>query len=534
MTEVIPWLDEVMTDSPIIMVDAQKALEVQLQSEVLITREYRYESSIFPAYSIELPKPWEVAYVNNNNLVITQTVEGEQILVFINVNHFPYLVPEETIEYILKKKEKNQYDYKNYQREKLSFEGVSGYQIQYDDGSHRNINFFGAKENTVFSIQTYIPLSYKEEAQAKVDELLSSFAFVNNPNNTSLYLQEYDQSFPAVSMRIGGEYFFSPEYDSQNEDVVVEIENQNELDLIFYVYQHELNEDYWELSIEEIFEQDLQYRSNIVNQYPDVVIDGIPGYAYTYEYQGDDFNQTRRRTVVEVFLGKKYFQVSYDNLAENHQKDVDQLVALLRSFTYEGPENIETKGQYNVPDFTSGYQDISEHLYERQIKALSSKGILSIPGENFYPDELISREDALKAIIQSKIFVEDGRNLQETSEAVESTSTSTPLTDIQNEELQKVALFAMNKGLIKKQASFNPEGPVHVVDALQMLCKLYELQIWQPSYSEQVPWYIPYIYKGMTLDVIPERMVYYDQMTRGQFASMLYTFVRTVGERNDL
>lgn len=533
--EISAWIAANSNTAPTIDTASQQKLALRLEQKLTLQKEQSYLSPLFPYYSLTIPETWETLYLNDTNLLIRKSVNGEEILIAINLNHFPYDVDPKVLNYVLEKTEKSQYELKNYQRNEKTFKGLSGYEIKLDSDSHRQTTFFAPLENVVLTINYYTPLNAYDEAQAMIDEVLNTMNFTEKANNTPKGLQSYRQDSPTVSMKSTGDFFFSPHYDSQNQDVVVEIENPNQLNLIYYVYQYELSEEYWDQSIAEIFEGELKYRSqNIINQYPEILIDGLPGYAYTYEYQGDYFNQTRRRTVVEVFDGKKYFQFSYDDLAEEHQKNIGALVDLLESFQYTRDTNNDNKGVYTVPSFTTGYQDINEHLYEKQIKALSSRGILENTGANYYPDHLITREEALKAIIASKIFIENGRNSNATSDALSATSSPANVSDVDDERLAQLIEYAMEKGVITRKNQFAPAGPVHVVDALQILCKLYELKVWQPLYSEEVPWYIPYMYKGMTLGVIPERMLYYDQMTKGQFAAMLYDFVRLVGERDDL
>ncbi|MDZ4217357.1 MAG: S-layer homology domain-containing protein, partial [Candidatus Gracilibacteria bacterium] len=278
--------------------------------------------------------------------------------------------------------------------------------------------------------------------------------------------------------------------------------------------------------------------TRLVNSFDDVVIDGLEGYAYTYTYQGDDFNQLRKRTVVVLLTANhRYLEVQYDDLVKNYEQNIETTLKVLKSIQYDGqdpPRRTEQKGVYRVPHFKPLFEDIENHLYEREINALASKNLLSPETDLFLPEEKITRLEALKAIVDAKIFVEKGRNLNTTQDAIDVSPVYSTFTDLPDGGANQMLQFAVEKGIVGSGKLFHPEGAVHLTDALRMLCETFELPMWKPPYEIEIPWFVPYIYKGIELDVIPVNVKFYDQLTRGQFAHLLYKFVKIVGEREDL
>ena len=92
--------------------------------------------------------------------------------------------------------------------------------------------------------------------------------------------------------------------------------------------------------------------------------------------------------------------------------------------------------------------------------------------------------------------------------------------------------YALKIGIISSDKINSLLEKITLAEALKILCKTYAVPIWTPPYP--VPWYVPYMYVGYSLGAIPYGASFDTPLTRSQFAYMLHTFVRTVGERSDL
>ena len=80
-----------------------------------------------------------------------------------------------------------------------------------------------------------------------------------------------------------------------------------------------------------------------------------------------------KQTVVYLLDGDFYFQFVYDDLSDEYAKRLEDFRKTLETFMYNGEQSSEEKGTYNIPNFSTLYEDVRYHLYESEITALASK-----------------------------------------------------------------------------------------------------------------------------------------------------------------
>jgi hypothetical protein len=536
LAEILPWLLENEEKEARSDIFARSLLQKHLQKVESIHKENSYTSDFFPFYSVEIKKPWKLSFVNNAELEIEATVQGHLVYLSFSTASSAYDLNEEYMEFLLKKIEKNQHNFTNYQRKEHSLAGTKGYLISYDSGQNRNHYFLAPIENMLFTYSYSISLENITEMQEAVNDILSSFRFLETPNNTITKMTEYSQRKPDVELNTPETFYISPVYDSKLEDSIVYIENPDSFEQNLRISRKYFPKDYWGLQPEAIMEKELKYiGSRLINQYDDVTIDGLPGYAYTVSYKGDDFEQTKKKTTVILFQDeKRYFEFIYDDLAETYDKNIGLFREVLERFSYNGEENASKKGHYNIPAFTLVYKDTKYHVYEQEINALTSKKILEYQSQNYYPESPMSRMKAIEAIFNGKIFVEEGRNLMDTKIGIEKTSDTSVFADIPGKRKNKLLRYAISQNIIHQKPLFRPKEGITLAESLKILCRVFELPVWNPPYSNEVEWYIPYVYRGQLLGVIPSGADHETVLSRGQFSALLYNFIRIVGERSDL
>ena len=180
------------------------------------------------------------------------------------------------------------------------------------------------------------------------------------------------------------------------------------------------------------------------------------------------------------------------------------------------------------------YQDLIHYPYAKQINALVDKEILNFSSKYFYPEKPITGIDVLEAILNSKIFVEEGRNLTKTKDSIQSITINPIFADQNISTYNKILNYSLEKNIIKSNANFFPTRGITLAETLKILCQTYELPTWNPPYLTRIKWYVPYIFKGIELDIIPYQTKFDTTLSRGQFAVLLYDFLEIIGERDDL
>ena len=80
---------------------------------------------------------------------------------------------------------------------------------------------------------------------------------------------------------------------------------------------------------------------------------------------------------------------------------------------------------------------------------------------------------------------------------------------------------------------FSPDRGVSLAETLKILCETYDLPVWNPPYRDKIKWFVPYVYKGRSLGLIPAGVAYDESLTKGEFADILYYFLQSVAEQDD-
>lgn len=539
LQEVEKWITANLNQAPLQNTVAINLLNLLLQQTDASEQNQKYSSKIYPFYEISLAEDWEITFLNDVDLLLNKQIDGEEFNLEISTEVLPYQVNADFLDYLVKRIEKYKTYYTNYKRENIEKYGQSGLLITYDFVNSRNYYYVFTFENVLFSYNYQLPLENLAEWEAILNKLLATLTFVEKANNTQAYLQTFTQKSPAVSLKTSGDFYIAPVLDSQEEETIVNIYNPNSFEQIFNLSESYLEKDSWDLSIAEIAKADIKQNRystpnfKLINRYDDVVLDGLSGYAYTYSYQGEDYNQTRQQTNVVILNGKKYFRFVYDDLEAEYVKNIGEVIQTLETFQYFGEENAETKGRYSVPAFREIYTDIQYHLYEKQISVLTDKGILIQTDQNFYPEKPMKRIEALEAILNSLIYVEDQRGQTATQDAIDASAEESLFKDLHQTKYGRLSNYAVAQKIIGAGETFASERGITLAETLKILCETFDLPVWNPPYRHLLPWYLPYMYKGWSLGIISSNASFDHILTKGEFAGLLYDFLQTVAEQDD-
>ncbi len=539
LEEVEKWITDNISKEAKQDVTAVNLLNKLLEKKYQTENTEKYSSDIFPFYEIAVPNEWEIAFLNDTNLLLSKQVKGEDLSLQLSAEILPYEITEEFLDYLLERIEKYKTYYTNYERESIELYGQEAIQITYDFVNYRNYYVIFTFENVLLSYSYQLSLTDFEETQVEIEALLETLMFKEIENNTEPYQRHFSQTKPAVRLSAGGDFYIAPVWDSQEEEVIVNIYNPESFEQIFQLKEEHLEKDSLDLSIEELAKADIKQKrySNpnfkLINRHEDIVLDGLEGYAYTYSYQGDDFNQTRKRTSLVALNGKKYFRFIYDDLEGAYEKNINEVIETLKTFQYLGFENEDKKGEYSLPAFQELFGDIKYHLYEKQISVLVDKEILKKQNKYFYPENEMTRIDSLEAVLNAKIFVEKERNLKKTKDAIEESEAESVFKDLDQQNYGKLVNYAVDQDIIALGEFFLPERGITLAEALKILCETFEIPVWNPPYRERIKWYVPYIYKGRSLGLIGGGSNFETILSKGEFADLLYDFMQIVAEQDD-
>lgn len=539
LAEIEEWIKESILFPVEIHEFANDLLISLLKQKYLLETKDIYISSIFPFLKVGVTDEWKKVFMNESNLVLSRTIKGNYVNLNFKTEVLPFKIEQTFLDNLIKKVEKYQRFYTNYKREAKKFKSQTGFLISYDMGSYRNVYFIMAIENVIFSYNYQLEINGMQASQAEIDKLLETVEFLDKENNTNVSSQFFQQKFPDITLKTYNGFFIAPVYDSQEEETILNIYNPQAYEQVFQVSEEDLTEDLWNLNTTELLDaeiKNMRFWKNgfkLINKYSDLVVDGLPAYAYTFLEQGEDFNQVRKETNIVILNNKKNIRFIYSDLVELYEKNISVMLKTLRSFVYSTDQNVNQKGVYKIPSFQQRYEDLLNYLYEKEINTFVEKNILEIEGRYFLPENEMDRMTALSAVIQSKIFVEKERGLRETEGALKKASLSDVFEDVKTPEHNQVLNYALGKKIITLKDRFEPQRTIVLAEALKLLCEVYQLPVWDPPYRERIRWYVPYMQKGQSLGVIPSGMNFETKLTRGEFTALLYNFIKVAGERED-
>ena len=220
-------------------------------------------------------------------------------------------------------------------------------------------------------------------------------------------------------------------------------------------------------------------------------------------------------------------------MEDEYEKNIGEVIKTLKTFQYLGFENEASKGKYELPAFQELFGDIKYHLYEKQISVLVDKEIIKKTNQYFYPENEMQRIDTLEAILNSKIFVEDERGLEKTKQGIENSAEENVFRDLDKEKYGQLTSYAIEKKIISESELFVPERGITLAETLKILCETFELPVWDPPYRNKIKWFVPYIYKGRSLGLIPMGASFDTVLSKGEFSALLYDFLQIVAEQDD-
>lgn len=471
-----------------------------------------YQSSFYPYFEIKLSDNWKVESVNAEGFSISQIINGKDLKLDLKMGRGGKNIPNEFLNINLEKFEKEKHKLNNYKRDDKEFRGFKGYEMSFESGGKKIVTFLGIRENVVLTYNYSYSNEIKEVSDEEVTNLFDSLQELDKANDTELDKKIGKNEKPRAEIETFDNFNISYVDNNQDKDMIFAIESDDSLEMRFYVYETFLPKDFWNMPEEEVFENRLQGLSKsfaISDKYTNLQINGLRGFGYTFSYVLNDINKPHKATQIFLFKNnKEIIEIIYDDLADNYDKNLETFIKTIKTFKYEGRE-----GETILPQFKSKYNDLKNYVYENEISSLINHNILDLEGDSFFPEENITSKEVLFTVLKSKVFIEKGRNSTQTLDA-----------------LKTEGFFDYAERMDFIDDSFSENSSIKLDEALKIMCKVYQLPIWDPPYK--IDENLPYFYKWnrMKASVSAGQK---ETLTRGQFAAVLYYFIQSAGDRQN-
>ncbi|MCK4635756.1 MAG: trypsin-like peptidase domain-containing protein [Candidatus Moranbacteria bacterium] len=472
-----------------------------------------YRSSFYPYFEVNIPEVWEVEYVNAESIFLKQIISGNDLVFSIRMGRGSFDLPQEYININLERIEKNKHQLKNYNRKDLKFNEFDGFKIESEMMGEKRAIFVGIRENALLSYNYSYSVEIESESKEMIKEILDSMTFLDKENDTEKNKRQGFNKNPKASIETFDSFYISYiDNNIEDQDLLFYITSPDFVEMKFQISEKFLPRDFWNMSEEEIFDKRLQGLSRtyaITDKYKNIQINGMKGFGFTYSYIFDDVKKPHKVTQIFLFKNnKEVIEIIFDDLEKNHDENIKTFVKTISTFKYENNE-----GETVLPQFKAIYNDLKNYLYESEIGSLINHGILDFEGESFMPEKSILGKEVLFFILKSKVFIEKGRNSTKTLDAI---------------KIEGFFGYAESKKII--DTSFNQEGNINLGSALKIMCKVYELPVWEPPYviEENLPYFNRWSSMNVSVSVGRNEV-----LTRGKFAAVLYYFMQSAGERRD-
>ena len=522
--EALPWLNQNIGKNPIANIKAENRLKFELERLEKANDELKYTYNDYPKLSMEVPSGWRFYSVEDDGLYAEQEKLTEAVGLGVYLNFYQFEIKDGYLNKLEEELAKIKDNYPDFTQKEINFNGYTAFKISY--------TYYNQKQYSIYIPYGYVlaGMSYsislekdEEEKQTKaIDEVLSTIKFNSVPIINPDLSDTITFEDPGFSITMPDGWRIQKNKSNQPRNLLAEATQKDNFDGYFNIYYDQTPKDEKELSIKDRVDDKTEYISNLISKKDDVVIDGLTGFLYTNEYEGDNYQEMHKKMTIVLQNEDFEFTIIYDDLSENFDKNFPDIEKILNSFTFTGRE-LEDKGQYDFGTLSNKFNDIQYHRYESDITELADKGIISgYPDGTFKPEKLVNRAEALKIILASKNHLEKEKGLGDEINFSDYGTSGGMFRDVRSSDwFDEYIGYAKEEGIVGgySDGTFKPDQTVNLAEALKITFGVYKIPLWQ---GETDPWYKKYMDKGYELGLIGRGLIGADQkLTRAELADIV-------------
>ncbi len=505
LREALPWIKENINKTPISNPDAEDRLEMELARLKNANENHKHTYAGYPKLSVEIPENWRFWSIEDDGIYMEEEKLTDPAGLGIYLNFYQYKIDEGYLDKLDEELSNIKENNPDYKKEEIDFNGHKAFEITYA--------YYKSKRHSIYIPYGYafVGINYSinlddEERQTEIiqkvlDSIKLNSSVDNDPDLSDII--SFDKPGFEIEMPSGWRMQKNPTNTPMS--LIVEAVQDNNFDGYIYIYYDQIPKGDRELSSKDRADEDTKYiggGSKLIFKKDDVVLDGLEGYLFTYEYEGDDFQEMHKKLTIKLTDGEYEFTINYDDLSDSFDDNLNDIEKILRSFKFTGRET-ERKGEYDFGSLNYNFNDIQYHRYAGDITDLADKGIIQgYPDGTFKPEKLVNRAEALKIILASKNHMEEEKGLGNDVDFSEYDTTNSPFWDVKKGQwFNSYIQYAYQNKIVSGYANktFGPERTVNLVEALKMVFGVYEIPLWQ---GETNPWYKLYMDKGYELGLI--------------------------------
>jgi len=381
-----------------------------------------------------------------------------------------------------------------------------GWKVTYSAYNMRYHSYYIPYGYAIVSINYAIDLDEEEKQLKAIKPLLDSIEF-KSPIQKKPNLEK-TISFTKPSFEISSDknWVLQKHIGDQPVDLIIEGVQKENYKGFFNIFYRQISKDEQQLKQKDRLEEETKYLGNtskLIYKNNNIILDGLSGWLYTYEYEGNEYQEMHKRMTINLQNRDHEFVMIYDDLSEKFDENLETIKDILRTFKFTEKE-LKNKGEYKLGSIGYIFNDIEHHRFAKAISELADKKIISgYHNGNFRPEQEVKRSEALKMILMSKNNLEEKKSKEKAVNFKKYFKHKSELKDVKNEDwFNKYVHYALEKEIISgySNKTFKPNKSVELAEALKIIINVYNIPVWK---GETKTWHKRYMDKGYELSFIP-------------------------------
>ncbi len=491
LREALGWIQKHENDKMQVNEKAEAELTADSARLFQANRELRFTSTNYPYFKLQAPDGWRFFQISDTGLMAAQKNVNEGVGINIHIEHYPFPIDQAYLDRLDQEFIEIRKASPDFKKETVTFAGQEAIQITYTSYNQKNTILYIPYGDALVGISYSINLDHAKKQTDALAPVLNSFQLVGQPERDPGLPNPLKYEEPAFTISAFDGFRLQKPMNGDEAELLARGVQTKNVEGEFRILYPFVTQDDRQLGAKERLQEAVKALSDknakLIFKKENVVLDGLKGFLYAYEYEGSLYQQIRKKLVIRLADGSHEFEITYDDLADAFDRNLPTIAQMLRSFAYNGTPN-PGKGKTDFGVLGQRFKDIQYHRFAAAISELADKNMVSgYRDGTFRPEKFASQNDALTLIVKSKQVLS------------------------QEQGLGKKVSF--------RPASFQPYQPVTLTQALEWIVKVYEVPVWQGKTAKDFKRYMD---KAYELDWLPSGVGDPSgKLTRGELSAIV-------------
>jgi len=502
LREAVSWIDSHLADKSTVNAVAENQLKEELARIKKANETLKFSYDEYPKLSLEAPQGWRFYEISDDGIYLEQEKLTESAGLSVYINYYQYKIDDGYMKKLDEELMKLKDQYPDFKKEETEFNGYEAIKLTYTSYSSRRIAIYIPYGYALVGLSYYIDLDEAEKQEPAMEEVLKTIKLNSDIKNDPGLDQTISFDDPGFSVTMPDDWRIQKNMSNQPMELLADAVQKDNFEGSLYISYQMIPKDERELTPKDRADEETKTVSKLIFKKDDAMLDGLPGWLYTYEYEGDDYQEMHKKLTFKLQNGDYEFTIEYDDLSDTFDENISDLEAIFNSFKFTG-EDLENKGKYDFGSLNYNFNDIQYHRYANAITELADKGVIKgYEDGSFKPEKLVTRAEALKIILASKNKLEEEKGLGEEIDFENYDTTGISFRDVKTSDWYAPYIkYSEENKIVSGYAdkTFRPNNTVNLVEALKMIFGVYEIPLWQ---GETIPWFKLYMDKAYELSLL--------------------------------